>query len=291
MSVLSMTGFGKGEAADSAFAVTCEIKSVNNRYKDFRFKMSSIFNSIELDLKKSLGEKFKRGSFEISINFRKGENQSKFTDIDDNKVLDYLDKIKALAKSEGVQVNIQPTEFLRGEFYKDQELGKNLELISLVKKSFELALISLEESRGGEGQKLIAVLGKHKEVFRENYSKILSLSKEFQKNVEEKLRKKFEDIKIELDVEEPRFMQEVVYYLEKIDVDEEINRIEVHLQKLETLISSGGEMGRQLDFLVQELNRETNTIGSKSSLTEISECVVNMKVQLEKIREQGLNIE
>jgi uncharacterized protein (TIGR00255 family) len=86
-------------------------------------------------------------------------------------------------------------------------------------------------------------------------------------------------------------MQEVIFYLEKLDVHEEINRIKSHLDKLDDLINKGGECGRQIDFIVQELNRETNTIGSKSSTEEISNNIVQMKVQLEKIREQGLNLE
>jgi uncharacterized protein (TIGR00255 family) len=86
-------------------------------------------------------------------------------------------------------------------------------------------------------------------------------------------------------------LQEVIYYLEKLDVDEEINRITIHLEKLTNILDSEGEVGRQIDFLIQELNRETNTIGSKSGDSSISENVVQMKVQLEKIREQALNLQ
>ena len=92
-------------------------------------------------------------------------------------------------------------------------------------------------------------------------------------------------------VDEPRFMQEVIYYLEKMDIQEELNRIQIHLEKFDSIFKTGGEVGRQLDFLLQELNRETNTTGSKSSVEEISSRVVQMKVHMEKIREQALNLE
>ncbi len=127
--------------------------------------------------------------------------------------------------------------------------------------------------------------------YDEHYQYICSVADSFQASVEEKLKKRFSELSSELNIDEPRFMQEVIYYLEKLDVHEEINRIQAHLEKLDSILSKGGEVGRQIDFLIQELNRETNTIGSKSNLKDISDSVVQMKVQLEKIREQGLNLE
>jgi uncharacterized protein (TIGR00255 family) len=103
----------------------------------------------------------------------------------------------------------------------------------------------------------------------------------------DKLNEKLKDIKID----ESRFLQEVVYYLEKLEIDEEITRARIHLGKLKNVLQSTGEIGRQIDFLLQELGRETNTMGSKSAHPEISSNVVEMKVQLEKIREQALNLE
>jgi uncharacterized protein (TIGR00255 family) len=103
----------------------------------------------------------------------------------------------------------------------------------------------------------------------------------------QKLGEKMKDFK----VDEGRLMQEVVFYLEKLDIDEEVHRAKIHVAKLRELLAAGGELGRQTDFLLQELGRETNTMGSKSAHTEISANVVEMKVQLEKIREQALNLE
>jgi len=188
-------------------------------------------------------------------------------------------------------LHIKPTDFLRSEFMVEQDLSKDTELADMVISAFAKAVENLMNSRLSEGAKLKEVIDNHKNTYIEHYSKIEALSETFQANVEEKLKKRFEEYKSEMPVDQPRFLQEVVFYLEKLDIHEEINRIKAHLEKLDSIISEGGEVGRQIDFLIQELNRETNTIGSKSSLKEISDCVVQMKVQLEKIREQGLNLE
>lgn len=289
MALYSMTGFGRAEEENDNYVVTVEIKSVNHRFKDTRFKMSSLFNAIELDLKKALFKEHKRGSFDIYVNFKRAESNSKFDDIDEAKVKTYLDQVKKWVGTD--TLNIQPTEFLRNEFQADVDLSKDTELMDLAVKAFNGAVTRLKESRATEGSKLKTVIEQHRDEYKSHFSQIEGLSEEFQKSVEEKLRKRFEEYKDEVKIDEPRFMQEVIFYLEKLDVHEEINRIKAHLDKLNDLLNEGGECGRQIDFLIQELNRETNTIGSKSSSQEISNNVVQMKVQLEKIREQGLNLE
>jgi uncharacterized protein (TIGR00255 family) len=158
--------------------------------------------------------------------------------------------------------------------------------------SFDSALESLLVSRKEEGSKLIQTLCSHQEAYVENYKKVIPLKNTYQDQVRAKLMKKMESEKANIkEINEDRFNQEVIYYLEKLDVDEEINRIQIHLEKLTNILQSNGEVGRQIEFLLQELNRETNTLGSKSGHSDISEYVVQMKVHLEKIREQALNLE
>ncbi len=289
--VQSMTGFGKGEVTKTDYVVSVEIKSVNHRFKDIRFKMSSIFSSIEIELKKILSDKFKRGSFDIFINFKRGEDNNKFDDIDENKVKSFLTKMKQVSEDTGIPMEMRAVDFLKSDFYRDQDEDQYEALKEYVKQAFTAAVNDLEKSRQAEGAKLVDVLKEHRATYNEHYSKIESLTDLYQKGVEDKLRKRFEEFGGEFNLDEPRFMQEVIFYLEKLDVHEEINRISVHLQKLSKILDGGGEIGRQIDFLVQELNRETNTIGSKSGVEDISNAVVQMKVQLEKIREQALNIE
>ena len=161
----------------------------------------------------------------------------------------------------------------------------------LVMQSMEIAIKALLESRSQEGQKLVEKLMEHLDVYEANLAKVEKLKGEYPEMMREKLTAKFNEKLKDIKVDESRFLQEIVYYLEKLEVDEEINRAKIHLGKLRKVLKSSGEIGRQIDFLLQELGRETNTLGSKSAHPEISSHVVEMKVQLEKIREQALNLE
>lgn len=290
MALESMTGFGRGESSNEDFRVVVEIKSVNHRYKDFRFRMPSILNSQEILYKKKISESFSRGSFDISINYKRVEDNARFNDVDLEKVEAFVSKMKSIQGLEGIGVEVRPTDFLRSEFYTDMDENEGT-LVELAASSFDGAIEKLKESRLEEGLKMKAVLSKHKQNYTEYFDDIDKNADTFQKTIEEKLRERLSEFKSEMTVDEPRLLQEVIFYLEKMDIHEEINRVKSHLEKLDKLIESDKEMGRQLDFLVQELNRETNTIGSKSSMVEISDNVVKMKVELEKIREQGLNLQ
>lgn len=289
--ISSMTGFGKGLITSEQFEVVVEIKSVNHRFKDLRFRMSNLFNSLELDLRKELEKKFKRGSFDISINYRKQSETGLKANLDYKKVNNFLTELKSKITQDNLQVNIHPTDFLRSEFYEDD--GEKQEVLQeLCFKAFKEALEKLDDSRKNEGQKLGDVIRAHRQAYSEHFKIIGQLRKDYEKDVKDKLKKRFEEEELSRFIEEPRFVQEVIFYLEKLDVDEELNRIEAHLGKLDDLINNKQkEIGRELDFVLQELNRETNTIGSKSGIDEISQAVIKMKVELEKMREQALNIE
>lgn len=284
----SMTGFGKGEVSGEKYKVTTEIKSVNHRFKDTRFKMSSYFNSIELDLKKELETHFKRGSFEIFLQYKKNPDQVAKSEIDEVKVANFIEQMNAIASSKHVTLQINPTEFLRSDFYQDDE-DKIDELKDQALASFKKACQDLAQSRVEEGKKLISTLREHVDKYREHYQAVEKLKDTYQDGIKEKLVARLEKEEIKFD--EQRLQQEVIYYLEKLDIEEEISRIQIHLDKLARVLETEGECGRQIDFLVQELNRETNTIGSKCANDSISENVIQMKVHLEKIREQALNME
>lgn len=291
MTAQSMTGFGQAVAQSENFVVSVEMKSVNNRFKDIRFKMPSSLNSMEIELKKELNDQFSRGSFDVYVNVKRGENKSKFDDLDEKKVNQFIDKVQSMVKGKGITPTLSMTDLLRSEFLLEQDETNQSELNGMVTKAFKEALVELKKSRSNEGEKLIKVLEKHLELYRTQFKTIEANAEHFKSNVEEKLKKRVEEYKGLIGVDAGRLLQEVVFYLEKMDIHEEINRIHSHLEKFQILLKSTNEVGRQIDFLVQELGRETNTIGSKSSMKEISDSVVQMKLQLEKIREQGLNIE
>ncbi len=286
-----MTGFGKAEVERENLLISIELKSVNHRFKDVRFKMSSVFAPIEIELRNLIADNFKRGSFEVYINYKKIESQKKFEDIDYNKVESFITSFKDVSDKLKIDLNIRPTDFLRSEFLVDQDEKFQNDAFSLVREGFPKAIESLKESRKSEGAKLRKVLENHRDQYIQHFKLVEQKADLFQASIKDRLEKRFSEFKSSMPVDEPRFMQEVLFYMEKMDIHEEINRIHTHLAKFDDLISGGGEIGRQIDFLVQELNRETNTTGSKSTLEEISSAVVQMKVHLEKIREQGLNLE
>lgn len=289
--IYSMTGFGHSEIVGKVYSVTCEIKTVNNRFKDIRFKMGSIFNSKEMEFKKLIELDFKRGSFDIMLNYKKSEGAQSFDMIDTKKIDEYLAKIIPVIKKQNLNIELKPTDFLRGEFYIDRGNEMEEELHGLGLKAIKEAILKLKKSREEEGNKLVETLKDHFLEYSKAYEKISGFKSGYQELVREKLLKKFKEEKELKNIDENRFLQEVVYYLEKLDIDEEIGRVKIHLSKVDKIFKDGGEVGKPLDFLLQELGRETNTIGSKAQKVEISECVVSMKVHLEKIREQTLNLE
>ena len=285
-----MTGFGKVEIAGENYTLSVEVKSVNHRFKDIRFKMPSMFNSKEMELKKILEKNFIRGSFEIYVSYKKAQGKIDVVDIDTKKVETYLAKMQEVGENLDLEINFSPTDFIRQDFLKENT-DKEEELIELLIPAFNEVVAKLRQSRNDEGDKLIEKLVEHKHHYFQHFEKVIALKESYQEALKEKLMSRFEKYSQDLKIDEPRFMQELVYYLEKFDIDEEINRIKIHLKKLTKLLDDGGEVGRQIEFLLQELNRETNTIGSKSNNENISENIVQMKVQLEKIREQALNLQ
>jgi uncharacterized protein (TIGR00255 family) len=286
-----MTGFGKGEAQGENFTITTEIKTVNNRFKDFKFRMSSLFNSQEIEIRSKLENEFRRGSFDISISYKKSDKGEASFQVDPKKVEAYINLLKPVFAKTGTTFSVSPTEFLRSDFSFDDDGEREKEMMPLMLKSMDAAIKALKESRAQEGRKLVDKLLEHLGVYEIRLSNVEKMKGDYPEMMREKLQQKFREKLKDIQVDEGRFLQEIVYYLEKLEVDEEINRAKIHLQKLRAVLNSTGEIGRQIDFLLQELGRETNTLGSKSAHPEISSHVVEMKVQLEKIREQALNLE
>ena len=291
MSVYSMTGFGKGEAQGKNFTLTTEIKTVNNRFKDFKFRMSSLFNSLEIDLKSQLEAEFRRGSFDISISYKKMDKAGTEFQIDTKKVEAFIALMKLSFEAQKIPFSVSPTDFLRSDFYKEEDDQKETEMNPLVMASFENALRALKASRAAEGKKLAEKLLEHLSVYETCLKNVEKYKSEYPEMMKDKLTLKLNEKLKDIKIDESRFLQEVVFYLEKLEIDEETNRAWIHVGKLKSVLNSSGEIGRQIDFLLQELGRETNTMGSKSAHPEISSNVVEMKVQLEKIREQALNLE
>ncbi len=292
MAIQSMTGFGRGEANGPNMLAVVEIKSVNHRYKEVRFRMPGHHSALEMELRELLFSKFKRGSFDVWGTIKTSSDSTNTIALDHKKIESFLRTIKQIAQQEKLPLEIRPGDFLRQDFYQESSEDLVLTEADLLREAFNKAMNVLEDGRLKEGLKLKVVLQNHLSEFTREFHSIEQQAGTFRPKIEERLRNRFKEFSKELaSIDTPRFLQEIVYYLEKLDISEEINRLHSHLKKITGLLDKGDEAGRQIDFLVQEMNRETNTIGSKSGEILISDHIIGMKGQLEKMREQGLNIE
>lgn len=286
-----MTGFAKSEVSYNGQQISIELKSVNNRFKEIRFRIPHQLTSLEMKLREALNQKFKRGSFDVSINLKRSAGQIGDITFNSQKVEAYIRSVKAISDKVGVGLTVSSGDFLRSEFLNDQNDETNEELNKLILSSFSNAVSDLIQSREEEGNKLLMAINTFLKNYEESFNKVKGFAVEYKLNVENKLNTKLKEYKEKIQIDNNRLLQELVFYLEKLDVEEEFTRVESHLGKMREIIAQSSEKGRQLDFLLQELGRETNTIGSKSADSRISQHVVEMKTYLEKIREQALNLE
>ncbi|MCY4524460.1 MAG: DUF1732 domain-containing protein, partial [Halobacteriovoraceae bacterium] len=247
--------------------------------------MPSFLFSMEIEMRKTIKEKVKRGSMDVMINYKK-LGSYEWNHLDMEKIKSFVAEIQSSVNGE---VRFNAMDFLKSSFTKEQIPDEKLKEDIL--KVLDQALDGLLISREQEGERLLLIMQENRERFENSFFKIKPLTKTYKKLVEDKLKKQFAEFKEQLDINTSRFLQEVVYYLDKMDITEELDRITGHLKRVDDLFKRGGEIGRELDFILQELNRETNTIGAKSADKDISNIVIDMKIELEKIREQSLNLE
>ena len=290
---LSMTGFGRGKAKDDNREIIIELKTVNHRYLDISLRMPRLMNALEEELRKRIREALSRGRVEVSVSYKNtAENQ--ITVALNEPIADaYHNALKELADKFGID-NKPDLSLLTGineifsisEPEEDEEaLGKLL--FSALDDAFKVVL----DMREKEGEFLTKdILGRCSII-----NQLVDSIEESSPTVVEEYRRKLEQRLKELlngtELEESRFQSEVAYFADRSNITEEIIRLRSHLAQLKQSIKKSGSIGRKLDFIVQEMNREANTIGSKSSDITITNHVVEIKSEIEKIREQVQNIE
>lgn len=290
--VKSMTGYGKSTLSINSREYQVEIKTVNHKYLDTSIRMPRCLSSLEEDVRKEIASNLKRGKVEVSINFENhGKNINNIV-INTELAKDYIRSLKKLADEEGLESNIEVTEITKlpdvltiKENLDNDEIKK--ELLQVVQD----AVNQLIEMRKKEGQKIsVAILEKIDKI----NSKILDISSLSIGLIDEyivKLEKRIKELLKTDDIDKSRLMQEVVIFADKCSVEEEVTRLKSHIEQLKELINSDGATGKKMDFLIQEMNREINTIGSKANNLDITNNVVEVKTIIEDIREQIQNIE
>lgn len=290
--IKSMTGFGRGKYENEGRTYTIEIKAVNHKYSDISIKMPRFFNSLEDAIRKKISSVISRGKIDVYITF---ENYSaKGTNIRLNKELakTYIDELKALAEETGIQNNINVMELAKfpevlklDEDSQEEIIGKELNI------ALEEALEKFIQMKEIEGAKLVEDIEKRIENVQTKVEEISNYSSNLIQEYIVRLEARVKELLKTDIVDENRLAQEIVIYSDKCSIEEELTRLRSHIAQFKRLLKETSPIGKKFDFLVQEMNRETNTIGSKANCLEITNRVIDIKTELENIREQIQNIE
>lgn len=286
----SMTGFGKSEVTIGHLHVNIEIRSLNSKFLDLTLKIPTVFKEIDSSLRSIIKNELNRGKIELAIHYEKINSSSKIT-INKEQLKNYYNQLKEIS----AELNNQNNEDFMGYALKLPEViqhqketvdkQSNEILISAVKQACK----NLNSFREKEGESLQKELLNYVNSIQDNLAKINPFEKERLPKVKQKLLRSIEELNLKSQIDEKRLEQELIYYAEKLDLTEEKVRLKEHcIHFMETLkeINSGKKLG----FITQEMGREINTIGSKAHHLSIQKIVVEMKDELEKIKEQVLNI-
>lgn len=292
MSVISMSGYSSKYFSNERRSIKIEIKTVNSRYFDFRLHCPYILNRFENTIKNHIKRYINRGKIDIYIDLK---DSSLVSDINVNHDLlkKYMDKFNLLHEKYNIENDIRIIDLIsiKGIFDEpSEELDDNF-YTKNIEKLIDEVLIDLIEMKKFEGNNIKIFLENCIDSLSENIEKIDFLKKDEIENFEKALRKRLDKIISNVEIEETRLYQEIAYLAEKKDIQEEIVRIRSHIEQFTILLEDKGQKGKKIDFLAQELNREVNTISSKSNLFKIKTIIIGMKSIIEQIREQALNLE
>ena len=283
----SMTGYANGSfKLDSSVSLSVEIRALNNRYLDLNIRLDDDLKYLEAKIKSLLSDTIKRGKVECRIT--KSLNQQSKLSYSDDQIKDALKIMKRVAHLAKQEFSVTPHEIIN--FINSNQKPKNINInekalltaVSNVLKNFN-------KDRAREGKNLSSILKQNVNTINAHVKNVRKFYKDDAKDHQQKLIKKLSDINSEID--QQRLQQEVVYFLQKSDIEEELSRILSHNKEIVDLLQSKDPVGKKLDFMMQELNREANTLGSKSISTRISSLAVDIKVLIEQMREQIQNIE
>ena len=290
--IKSMTGYGKATLSRENREYQIEIKSVNHRYLDMNIKMPRTISYLEEEVKKTIMTYVKRGKVDVFITFENNSTEGRKIQINKEIASVYIKELKKLAEEENILANIEVTEIskypdvLSIQNEQNEEKIKQ-ELIEVTKQAVQ----KLVEMRSAEGSKMAQDLLQRVEEVQQNVTKISDQSTGLIQDYVVKLESRIKEILPNHEIDPNRLVQEVVIFADKCSVQEEITRLNSHIAQFKNFLQAEENIGKKLDFLIQEMNRETNTIGSKANCLEITNKVIDIKTQLENIREQIQNIE
>lgn len=289
----SMTGFGRGEAQSDGVAVNAEIVGVNGRYLDISVRLPSEAAAMEIDLRRLVKGRVVRGRVSLSVEVERTGPSAPGVILDEETAEQYVAGSAALAERLGLRNDLTLTAVLNclGVVKTDEKSAVGELERELIERAVLLALDEFQSMKRTEGKALAHELGERVESVRSALAHLEQRLPELNSLYAERLRAKLADIAADLSIKEERIAMEVAIMADKADVREEVVRLKSHLDQFTELLGSEGPVGRKLDFLVQEMSREANTIAAKNRDTTVTGHVLEVKAELEKIREQLQNVE
>lgn len=290
--IRSMTGFGRATYEVDGRTYTVEIKSVNHKYNDINIRLPRFLNSIEDELRKQIQNSISRGKIDVFINFDNYSDKGYNIKINRNLAKEYLTELKSLADETGVPFELSVIDVSKlPDILKMEEDGDEELIAGELKVALSEALKNFVDMRTKEGEKLAEDMKKRVDWIEVKVSEISKFSSTLVEEYIEKLETRVKELMKTDVVDETRLAQEIVIYSDKCSIEEELTRLKSHISQFNDLLKGSSPIGKKFDFLVQEMNREVNTIGSKANCLEITNRVIDIKTEIENIREQIQNIE
>ncbi len=291
--IKSMTGYGRGEAVCNGRSLVAEVRSVNNRYLDCTVKLPRTYSFAEEALKNRVKEVTTRGKVEVFITMSQVSANDVVVKVNEPLAAGYVQALQELAEKLSLKDDISvsllthfPDVLLVEKAAEDTD-----QLTADLCSVLDLALARYDTMRSREGERLEQDILSRLDTLERSLAFVEERSPQTLAAYRERLWKKLSEVLESTQIDESRILTEAAIFADKIAVDEETVRLHSHIAQFRGMLKDGGPVGRKLDFLVQEMNRETNTIGSKCNDLEISNVVVDMKAEIEKIREQIQNLE
>jgi uncharacterized protein (TIGR00255 family) len=287
--IASMTGFARREISGAFGTLVCELRSVNHRFLEAGFRLPDELRVAEGELRARLARQLRRGKVDCTVTFRRAQGAANTLEVDTAALERVLAAVKVVARSLPGAGAVSALEVLRWPGVLREDGASGDELLNAVYKVFGVTLEELVAARAREGERLRELLEQRCGGLEALVAAVRARLPEVQARVRARLTERVAELAASVDPE--RMEQEVALILQRLDVDEELERLTGHIAEVRRVISGGEPAGRRLDFLMQELNREANTLSSKSQDLETTRSAVDMKVLIEQMREQVQNAE
>ena len=291
--IKSMTGYGRAVESVNGREYTVEVRSVNNRYLDSNVRLPRMFSFAEEAVKGRIKAAVSRGKVEMFISVHTEGGEEVTVSLNENVLKGYLNAMQRMVTEFGVADSIDTASLSRlpDVFTVDKPQVDEEQLMSDLLGVVDMALESYNTMRTTEGAALDADLRSRGQTILELVAQVEAGNGQTVADYRARLEAKLREVLANTAIDESRILTEAAIFADKVAVDEETVRLRSHLQQMESMLTAGGAVGRKLDFLLQEMNREANTIGSKCTDVKLARIVVDIKAELEKIREQTQNIE